>query len=254
MIGIFDSGVGGLTVVKALLAERPNAAFVYLGDTARTPYGNKSAETVRQYARQDAQYLLDHGATSIVIACNSASALATETLRDAFPHVPIFSVIEPAIRAAVALHPKRVAVIGTRATIGSGIYQSELEQRLPKAKIFSTACPLFVSLVEEGMLEQQITKLVAKHYLSSMRTQNLDTMILGCTHYPLMRGVIGRAVGKGTRLIDPAEAVVRELLQNVQPQDGPQTFALTDLTPHTVAIASQWLHRPVHFELATLVH
>jgi glutamate racemase len=255
MIGIFDSGIGGLTVVKEVLRQAPDASFVYLGDTARTPYGNKSAETVKRYAVEDAQFLLDQGATSIVIACNTATALAEQTLREAFPAIPIFGVIQPAIDAALALKPKTLGIIGTRATIGSQVYLKKLsEAGAGKLPVSQTACPLFTVLAEEGLLDDQVTKLVAKKYLSGMRAHSLDAIILGCTHYPLLREIIQHAVSNRTKLIDPAEAVVQFVLKTLPDieRTKKQTFFLTDVAPHTVQVASKWLGDEIVFQKATL--
>lgn len=256
MIGIFDSGIGGLTVVKELMQQDPDAAFVYLGDTARTPYGNKSAETVRRYAKEDAQFLIDQGATSIIIACNTATALAEDSLREAFPQIPVFGVIRPAIAAALALQPKRLGVIGTRGTIGSGIYPRLLKEIGAKEieSIEQVPCPLFTVLAEEGLLDDQVTKLIAKKYLSGMRAHALDALILGCTHYPLLRGVIQRAVSRRTKLVDPAYETVAHVLRHLSEIDHTKrrSFYLTDIAPHTVAIASQWMGHDILFKQASV--
>jgi len=251
MIGLFDSGIGGLTVVRELLRQAPDASFVYLGDTARTPYGNKSPETVIRYALEDAEFLLKHGATSIVIACNSASAVATEALRRAHLSIPIFEVITPAVEAVCRLNVGRVGVIGTRATIASRAYESRLRER--GIEVIAKACPLFVPLVEEGWLTDVETKRIVKHYLSSIRQAQVDAMILGCTHYPLLSEIIQRFMGKQVRLIDSGAMVVGELLRHVS-QDGArsQRFFLTDLSARSEEIAAQWLARPVHFEKADI--
>lgn len=252
MIGLFDSGIGGLTVVRELLRQQPDASFVYLGDTARTPYGNKSAETVTRYSIENAKFLLDHGATSIVIACNSASAVATEALRDAYPNIPIFEVIEPAVEDAIKVTQGRIGVIGTRATIGSGTYEKRLKEK--KAEVLSIACPLFVPLVEEGWLKDAETKRIARRYLSPLRTANVDTMILGCTHYPLLAPIIQRYMGTRVNLIDSGASVVSRLLTDPQLRhgSGDQTFYLTDASRRSEEIAAKWLGRPVRFESATL--
>ncbi len=255
MIGIFDSGIGGLTTVKALLARLPNAPFTYLGDTARTPYGNKSPETITEYALQDADFLVKQGATSLIIACNSASATAIEALRAAYPGMPLFEVIQPAVDAALALSPNRVGVIGTRATVSSGIYQERLKAAQPKLEVEAVACPLFVPLVEEGLLDAPETKQIAKRYLSGFRAHPFDALILGCTHYPLLKPVIARAVGRNVRLIDSAEAVVDAFLAAKLPDasaTGAQHFFLTDTSAHSIDIACSWLGRCVRFEKAEL--
>ncbi|MCC7357076.1 glutamate racemase [Candidatus Uhrbacteria bacterium] len=255
MIGIFDSGIGGLTVVKELLRQAPDVSFVYLGDTARTPYGNKSAEVVRQYALEDAQFLIDQGATSIIIACHTASALAEQSLRESFPKIPIFGMIHQTVDAALALKPKHLGVIGTRATIGSNVYPAVLkEMGVKKIAVQQVACPLFTVLAEEGLLDDQVTKLVAKKYLSGFRAHPLDVLIMGCTHYPLLRAVIQHAVTKRTTLIDPAQVTVAHIL-NVLPdieRTKKQVFFLSDVASHTVQIATKWMGKKIEFEKAVL--
>ena len=190
MLGIFDSGIGGLTVVRALLRSYPQTPFVYLGDTARTPYGNKSPDRVRQYAIEDARFLLERGATDIVIACNTASALALDVLRSTFHDTRFFDVITPAVSAVVSSSWYKVGVIGTRATIGSDIYASRIATAKPVVEVTSIACPLFVPLVEEGWVRFPETKRIVRRYLSPLRQKQIDALILGCTHYPLLESVI----------------------------------------------------------------
>jgi glutamate racemase len=252
MIGLFDSGIGGLTVVRELLRQAPSIPFVYLGDTARTPYGNKSPETVRRYALECAQFLLDRGATCIVIACNSASAVATDALREAHPNIPIFEVISPAVEDALRVTRGRVGVIGTRATISSGSYVSRLKKN--DVEITSYSCPLFVPLVEEGWLDDPETKRIVRRYLSTLRQANVDTMILGCTHYPLLAPIIQRYMGRRVRLIDSGASVVSRVLDALPDRhaQGEQTFYLTDVSRRSEEIASAWLRRPVRFDAARL--
>lgn len=247
MIGFFDSGIGGLTVVREYLRRFPGAPFIYLGDTARTPYGNKSPETVTRYAIEDVHFLLAHGATSIVIACNSASAVATETLKKQFPNIPIFDVISPAVEDALAVTKGRLGVIGTRATVASKAYQGRIKN------IFAVACPLLVPLVEEGWLEDSETKRIVRRYLSSLRQKGIDTLIMGCTHYPLLVPIIERFMGKAVRLIDPAACVVSRLTPEMAKGDPTkQRFFLTDLSTRSEEIARMWLERPIRFEQAEL--
>ncbi len=253
MIGIFDSGIGGLTVVKELLRAAPDASFVYLGDTARYPYGNKSKETLERYALEDATFLISRGATSLVVACNTASALAIDALRAAHPNVPIYDVIAPAVEDACSVAKKRIGVIGTRATIGSGVYQKKLHAASPKFEIIAQSCPLFVPLVEEGWLDDPETKRIVKHYLYPLRSQNVDTLILGCTHYPLLAPIIQRFMGNRTSIIDSATSVVRRVLTDVEiARTGSQTYHLTDVSPHSIEIAATWLGRKIQFEKAAL--
>lgn len=252
MIGLFDSGIGGLTVVRELLRQSPSASFVYLGDTARTPYGNKSAETVTRYALQDAAFLIQKGATSIVIACNSASAVATDALRAAHPSVPVFEVIVPAVEDALSATKGKVGVIGTRATIASGAYEKRL-RATSGIEVTLQACPLFVPLVEEGWLDDAETKRIARRYLSPMRSANVDTLILGCTHYPLLAPIIRRYMGNRVTLIDSGASVVGRLLSSAE-IDGKadHTYYLTDVSSRSEEIAREWLGRPIRFERADL--
>lgn len=253
MIGIFDSGIGGLTVVKELLRAAPDASFVYLGDTARYPYGNKSRETLERYALEDAAFLLSRGATSLVVACNTASALAIDALKAAHPNVPIHDVIAPAVEDACAVAKKRIGVIGTRATIGSGVYQKKLHAASPQLDIVAQSCPLFVPLVEEGWLEDPETKRIVKHYLYPLRSQNVDTLILGCTHYPLLAPIIKRFMGNRTAIVDSASSVVRRVLADADiERTGSQTYHLTDVSPNSAEVAATWLGRKIQFEKATL--
>lgn len=253
MIGLFDSGIGGLTVVRELLRQAPDASFVYLGDTARTPYGNKSKETIERYSLENAAFLLSHGATSIVVACNTASALAIDALRAAHPTIPIFEVITPAVEDALAATRGRVGVIGTRATVGSGIYPSQLHALRPQLFVQAQACPLFVPLVEEGWLTDDETKRIARRYLRPLRQSQIDTVVLGCTHYPLLAPIIQRYLGHRTTLIDSAASVIRRVLSQERiDHRGQQSYFLTDLSQRSTDVARAWLGRPIDFSLASV--
>jgi len=250
MIGLFDSGVGGLTVVKALLEKRPLVDFVYLGDTARFPYGNKSKETVERYAIEDAKYVIDQGAEIVIVACNTASSLAIDALRSAYPDTPFIGVIEPAAQLAVKASRNSVGVIGTRATVGSKIYEKYIHHLNPKLSVMQKACPLFVPLVEEGLFNDQITKIIARRYLTSLRQANLDALILGCTHYPFLKSLIQRFMGKKVKVIDSAQAVVDKALENypmafAESPDSKQLIAFTDTSSHIDKLSSEWLGRPI---------
>ncbi len=293
MIGVFDSGIGGLTVMRELLREVPECGFVYLGDTARTPYGSKSPETVRRYAREDAQFLLDRGCQLIVVACNTASALAADDLRAAFPHVPIVEVVTPAVTAAVeATRTGRIGIIGTRATIASGVYEREIARAStrafppPRSERFSPcrrqgeregvrakhegeregvgsltvhtrSCPLLVPLVEEGWLDVPETVSIIRTYLASLHATEVDTLILGCTHYPLLEPVIAQEMGEGVTIVNPARAVASEVRKQFERdallasacRGTSRAFHFTDTTPHTERLASEWLGTPVRLEL-----
>ncbi len=215
-IGIFDSGLGGLTVAHAIFQRLPHDSTVYFGDTARVPYGPKSAQTVRRYSLEIMEWLVAQRVKAIVIACNTSTAHALETLQASSP-VPVIGVIEPGARAAVrAAAGRPVGVIGTAGTIGSGAYERAIRKRAPEAAVIARACPLFVPLVEEGWFDHPATRLVAEEYLAPLRSQGVGTLVLGCTHYPLLKQLLGDVVGPGVTLIDSAEetaAVLAEVLR-----------------------------------------
>ncbi|MBI3417620.1 MAG: glutamate racemase [Verrucomicrobia bacterium] len=203
-IGIFDSGVGGLTVVRQIHRALPHEDLLYLGDTARVPYGTKSPETVIRFACEDAQFLVEKKVKAIVIACNTASAWALPALEREFA-LPIFGVIQPgSLAAARQTRHGRVGVIGTSATIRSGAYERAMHALDPALKIFTRACPLLVPLVEEGWTNHAVTRAVLREYLAPLLKQNIDTLVLGCTHYPLLKPAIRRVVGAGVALVDSA--------------------------------------------------
>ncbi len=255
-IGIFDSGVGGLTVLRELRRLLPAEHLVYLGDTARVPYGNKSRATVRRYAEEDVQFLLGQGVKMIVIACNTASAMAAPELRERFPGVPILGMIGPGSRAArAATRNGRIGVIATAATIGSGAYEARIRASFAEKggapeEILAQACPLFVPLVEEGETSSAITRLVAEKYLAPLRGAGIDTLVLGCTHYPLLKGVIAELMGAGVALVDSAEAAAvetaallgeRGLLRGSEEGLGGEQFYVTDAAARFHAIAESFL-------------
>ncbi|MBU1711988.1 MAG: glutamate racemase [Proteobacteria bacterium] len=207
MIGIFDSGIGGLTVVKAITERIPGYDIIYFGDTARTPYGNKSPETVIEYAVQDTTFLLNNGAKIIVMACNTASSVAFDIIEKRFD-APVFEVITPAAELALESSRKMaIGVIGTRATVKSGIYEKKIKALNPGARIYSVACPLLVPLVEEGWIDRPETAMIVKKYLHPLKVRQIDTLILGCTHYPLLKHVIQRKIGKRINIIDSSTGV-----------------------------------------------
>ena len=209
-IGIFDSGVGGLTVYRALHERLPDEHFVYLGDTARVPYGTKSLATVERYAVENSRFLEQHGIKLLVVACNTASALALPAIRDAV-NVDVIGVIEPGARAAIIESKQgRIGVIATEATIQSGAYRTAIAHRAPNAEVIERACPLFVALAEEGWAETDIARHVAEEYLNDLRVKEIDALVLGCTHYPILRGVIQDVVGADVRLIDSGAAAAYE--------------------------------------------
>ena len=203
-IGVFDSGIGGMTVVRELMGQLPNEQIIYYGDTARVPYGNKSAETVINYSRQITDFLITKGVKAIVIACNTASALALETLRNEFD-LPIIGVVKPGAKAAAeATRNGNIGVIATRATINSGIYEDFLHKTNPEIHVYKQACPLFVPLVEEGWIDDPITDRIIHRYLDGLVNHGIDSLVLGCTHYPLLRHRIQEAVGESVTLVNPA--------------------------------------------------
>ncbi len=210
-IGVFDSGVGGLTVAKEIMNVLPKESIVYYGDTARVPYGSKSPETVTVYSRQIARFLMTHKVKAMVVACNTISALALETIKQEFD-VPFIGVVKPGARtAAQTTKNRKIGVIGTEGTIASGMYEKFLKATSPEVEVFGKACPLFVPLAEECWLEDPVTKLVAERYLAEVKEKQVDTLVLGCTHYPLLRKVIGEVMGESVTLVNPALETAKEL-------------------------------------------
>lgn len=270
MIGIFDSGVGGLTVAKEIMKELPGYDLVYFGDTARAPYGNKSKETIINYALEDADFLIKKGAKMIVIACNTASAYAFEALKEKYPDMPIFEVITPAVEAAAeATKNKRIGVIGTRATIKSEIYNKKLQESVPiilplgKGEagrgivVFSAACPLFVPFIEEGTAVSRELKMIARKYLSVFKNKNIDTLILGCTHYPIIKNIIQAKAGQRVKLIDSASAAAQkvkkfleshpEISSDLSKNNGLE-FYVSDLTDQSQCIANRVLSQNIKLQ------
>ena len=210
-IGVFDSGIGGLTVVKALMEALPDEPIVYFGDTARVPYGSKSRSTIVRFSLENVEFLLRHGVKCIVIACSTASSWALPTLRKYFK-VPIIGVIRPGARAAVQVTTsKRVGIIGTDATVRSRAYELEIKRQDPQIQVFSQSCPLFVPLVESGWLDGSICAQIAATYLAPLKRQRIDTLILGCTHYPLLAPIIQQAMGSQITLVDSAVQTAAEV-------------------------------------------
>jgi glutamate racemase len=261
MIGIFDSGVGGLTVARAIMQQIPGYDIVYFGDTARTPYGTKSAETVIGYTVSNIEFLLSRGAKLIVIACNTASSVATAPVLKQFS-VPIFEVITPAVELAVqASKNLNFGIMGTRATITSGIYETKIIENQPQARVYSVACPLLVPLVEEGWLDKAETAMIVKKYLQPLKTRQIDTLILGCTHYPLLKKVIQRKIGKRVHLIDSSISVSNSvnafLAANSQidrrlGRNGHLTLIVSDVTDQFKKIAEMTLKTKITFEAVRL--
>ncbi len=210
-IGVFDSGIGGLTVVREIMHQLPNEKIVYFGDTARVPYGNKSQDTVTRFSRQIVRFLQTHDVKTIVIACNTVSAYSLDILEKEV-NIPMIGVVKPGAKvAAETTQNGKVGVIATEATIGSKIYSRYIEKLRPDVTIWGKACPLFVPLVEEGLLEDPVTDEIARRYLSELIDLDIDTLILGCTHYPIIRQTIGRIMGERVNLVNPAYETTREL-------------------------------------------
>ena len=210
-IGVFDSGVGGLTVAREIMRQIPNEKIIYFGDTARVPYGNKSRKTVTRFSQQIVRFLRTFQVKTIVVACNTASAYAMEALEQDID-IPIIGVVKPGARAAVsATGNGRIGVIATEATIGSQIYTKYIQELNQNISIYGKACPLFVPLVEEGLWEDPVTDEIARRYLTELIDIDIDTLILGCTHYPLIRSTLGKIMGERVTLVNPAYETAREL-------------------------------------------
>ena len=257
-IGIFDSGVGGLTVYRALHERLPNERFVYLGDTARVPYGTKSLATVERYAVENSRFLEAHGIKLLVVACNTASALALPAIR-AVIKVPVMGVIEPGSRAAVEIaQGANIGVIATEATVQSHAYAKAIASIGATGQVIERACPLFVSLAEEGWTDSDVTRIVARDYLSEFHKTTLGALVLGCTHYPILRDVISETVGREITLIDSGEATARdvesllessdlthedalELYQERQLCDDLDHFYVTDAAERFAKVAERFL-------------
>lgn len=245
-IGVFDSGIGGLTVVAELRRRLPRERILYLGDTARVPYGGKSPETVTRYSREISDLLLAEGAKMIIVACNTASALAVPSLSESYP-IPIIGVLEPGAAAAVqATRSGRIGVIGTKATIGSGAYSKAIRVLKPELIVFGNACPLLVPLIEEGCFDDDITKAVLNRYLEPMLENGIDTLVLGCTHYPLLKSAIRRACGDQVALVDSAEncaLAVQSMIMEMPPtsSDPRLDILLTDPAEDFLRLAEKSL-------------
>jgi glutamate racemase len=247
-IGIFDSGVGGLTVLHALLATLPAEDLVYLGDTGRYPYGTKSAETVTRYSVENVEFLVAKGVKMVVVACNSASSVALPALAARFA-LPIVGVIDAGARAAVArTRTGRVGVIGTEATIGSGAYSRALRALRPELELYTRACPLLVPLAEEGWVDGPIPRDVVRTYLGSLQRSGIDTLVLGCTHYPLLKAVIAEVMGPDVALVDSAAETARDVARVLAEHGlartagaGTASFFVTDVPDRFIRIGQRFL-------------
>ena len=210
-IGVFDSGIGGLTVLQQIIEALPSENTVYLGDTARSPYGTKSVDTVLRYSFENTEFLVEKGVKIVVVACNTSTAIALEPLQKMFA-IPVVGVIAPGVKRAIAsTKNKKIGVIGTEATIQSGAYTRALKAADGSVEVYSRACPLFVPLVEEGWTDNQVVEMTVEAYLESLKQSGIDTLILGCTHYPLLKKAIGEFLGSAVRLVDSAEETATEV-------------------------------------------
>lgn len=275
MIGIFDSGLGGLTVAREIMKELPEVPIIYFGDTARTPYGGKSKETIIKYALQDAEFLISKGAKILVVACNTVSSVAIGVLKEKYK-IPVFEVITPAAKKAIETTKNgRIGIIGTRATIFSKVYEEKILSychsrgfvRRPTAeeggnpeniKIFQQACPLLVPLVEENWIDRPETKSIIRKYLQPLKSAQIDTLILGCTHYPFLKKIIQPKIGRKVKIVDSAETVAKEIKDyqkelsssaNAGDPSRPENrFFASDITPYFENLAGKWLGKNVKIE------
>jgi glutamate racemase len=251
-IGIFDSGIGGLTVMREIMAMLPHEQLIYLGDTGRYPYGSKSADTVRRYSIENAAFLADKGIKMLVVACNTSAAVALDVLSEQLA-VPVIGVIEPGARAAVKrTRNRKVGVIGTEGTIASGAYTRALKRLDAQLEIYTRACPLFVPLAEEGWVNNAVARSAAGLYLTSLKRSGIDTLVLGCTHYPLLAEVIAEFLGDKVRLVDSArttaEAIRETLLRYGLLQRsgaGSASFFVTDATDRFTKVGARFMGHPV---------
>lgn len=262
-IGVFDSGIGGLTVAREVMRNLPNERIVYFGDTARVPYGSKSKNTILKYSRQIIRFLKAQNVKAIVVACNTASAFALEEIKKELD-IPIIGVVEPGAKVACsATRNKKIGVIGTEGTINSGIYTEFIQARDPDIQVLGKPCPLFVPLVEEGWWKDSVTVTVATRYLNELIEKDIDTLILGCTHYPLLRSTIRQIAGENVQLVNPAYETARELrkllkrehLENtsVQNQNSEQhEFYVSDLAEKFGRFANSIL--PFEVRMSDLVN
>lgn len=262
MIGIFDSGIGGLTVVKQIFKILPQYQIIYFGDTARLPYGTKSKEAVTLYSIQNTKFLLNCGVKIIIIACHTASSVAAEILRKKFPDIPIFDMIKPGLQKAQkeSIH-KKVGIIGTVGTIKSKTHENFLKKIDPKIKVYPQACPLLVPLVEEGWLKRQETRKIVRFYLKPLKARRIDTLVLACTHYPLLLDVISNILGKKVKIIDPAEEIalyIKDYLKENQKIKKSLTvgenhkFFVSDIPYHFSQLSQKILKKVIKLEKVTL--
>ncbi len=253
-IGVFDSGIGGLTVVKELIRNLPGEDIIYLGDTARVPYGTKSGRTVMAYSHSNSEFLISKGVKLLVVACNTASSVSIPSLRAEFD-IPVIGVIEPGAKKAVSVTKTgKIGVIGTPSTINSGAYKSAIENLNPDIEVISKACPLFVPLADEGWVEGEIIESIAEKYLCTIIESEIDVLVLGCTHYPLLKNTIQKIVGGEITLVDSAEETSSQiqsiLIENNLLNDGNtipiREFYLTDVSDTFISVAGRFLGEKIN--------
>jgi len=254
-IGVFDSGIGGLTVVKKIFENLPNENIIYFGDTARVPYGSKSNQTVIEYSIQNTKFLLKKNVKMVVVACNTASSVALDVLRNEF-NVPIIGMIEPGSKTALNITKNNhVGVIGTNATINNKAYSQRLKKLNNKIKVYESACPLFVPLAEEGWIKHKAAQLVADEYLKKFKVHEIDTLILGCTHYPILNDIIQKSVGKKVKLIDSGTSAAIEVnnllealdLKNDSKRKGKHQFYVSDVPRKFQEVAERFLGKKISY-------
>ena len=253
-IGIFDSGLGGLTVLQEIRRLLPNEEIIYFGDTARVPYGDKSSETILRYAHENANFLLSHDIKMLVVACNTASAYALESLEEVIS-IPVLGVIDPGVEGACKnTQNRQIAILATTATIRSGVYQEKLSSQMPESELYPIACPLLVPLVEEGLISSPITTEVIEGYLEPIRESDVDTILLGCTHYPLLRDVIQSVVGEGVSIVDSASTCAEHVTARLKSEglesgrlgEGEVKYFASDNLETFLERSQAFLRSPIH--------
>ena len=257
-IGVFDSGIGGLTVLKEIIKEMPSEGTIYLGDTARVPYGIRSPETVIRYSLENTRFLFSKDIKFLVVACNTASSVSLDKIKSVVP-IPVIGVIEPGAKAAVkATRNKKIGIIGTEATVRSDSYKMLIQAIDKDVEVTALPCPLFVPLVEEGWTDGEITSLIAEKYLKEIKNKDIDTLVLGCTHYPLLKKVISQVMGETVSLIDSAVEVAKDVrtiletlgLNRKQEVSPPREFYVTDSPVRFVKVGERFLENKIeHIEL-----
>ena len=254
-VGVFDSGIGGLTVLQEIIRELPEESTIYLGDTARVPYGIRSAETVMRYSFENTRFLSSKDIKLLVVACNTASSVGLDAIKNTVS-IPVIGVIEPGAKAAAkATRNKKIGVIGTEATMKSNAYMKAIKALDDSIEVFGLACPLFVPLVEEGWVEGQITTMIVSKYLNDMKDKGIDTVVLGCTHYPLLKKVITEVLGSGVRLIDSAIEtsleirITLELLNLKRNEKDPpfREFFVTDSPERFLKVGEKFLGQKIEY-------